>query len=85
MQQLYYGFSKSLHAFQPKGEVRTLNEFDFDAHIKFLEVFMTELANAMMFCKQFAELPLGDKVNISFVSKSQPLVKSKKFNCAKFL
>uniref|UniRef100_A0A914CIL4 NR LBD domain-containing protein n=1 Tax=Acrobeloides nanus TaxID=290746 RepID=A0A914CIL4_9BILA len=62
LQQLSYGFSIALKSFEPKGPVELITEFDLFLHVKGYEKFMLELAKSLMYCKQFAELTLADKL-----------------------
>uniref|UniRef100_A0A914DBB2 NR LBD domain-containing protein n=1 Tax=Acrobeloides nanus TaxID=290746 RepID=A0A914DBB2_9BILA len=62
LQQLSYGFSIALKSFEPKGPVELIAEFDLFIHVKGYEKFMVKLAKSLMYCKQFAELTLADKL-----------------------
>uniref|UniRef100_A0A914CZ42 NR LBD domain-containing protein n=1 Tax=Acrobeloides nanus TaxID=290746 RepID=A0A914CZ42_9BILA len=62
LQQLSYGFSIALKSFEPKGPVELITEFDLFLYLKGYEKYVVELAKSLMYCKQFAELPLADKL-----------------------
>uniref|UniRef100_A0A914DAL5 NR LBD domain-containing protein n=1 Tax=Acrobeloides nanus TaxID=290746 RepID=A0A914DAL5_9BILA len=62
LQQLSYGFSIALKSFQPKGPVELVTEIDVFRHVKSYDKYMLELAKSLMYCKQFAELTLSDKL-----------------------
>uniref|UniRef100_A0A914DBC0 NR LBD domain-containing protein n=1 Tax=Acrobeloides nanus TaxID=290746 RepID=A0A914DBC0_9BILA len=62
LQQLSYGFSIALKSFEPKGPVELITEFDLFLYLKGYEKYAVELAKSLMYCKQFAELTLSDKL-----------------------
>lgn len=62
MQQLFYGQAKSSETLIPKEEVFEAMEQDLLAFEQSYANFMIELAKILMFCRQYSELEINDKV-----------------------
>lgn len=67
MQQLFYGVSRSFKAFTPEEDVIEVLEQDLVAYEESYANMMVEMAKNLMYCQQFAELELNDKVFFNFI------------------
>lgn len=64
MQQLQYAFSQfqTIVLPPPNTIIETVTEMDPEM-MKFNEMYITSLADMLMKCEHFAQLPLNDKVD----------------------
>ena len=65
MQSLEYGFSQFHEKIKPKADIVVLSRIESEDHDKAHSRYKNEMAKALMYCKEYAELNFEDKVNIS--------------------